>query len=107
MAASTAGGTSPVWSRSGDRLFFRQGRLLKAVSMVSQPRLEIGAPEVVLDGGWGLAQDLRESYYLATFDVLPDGRFLMVKRDPEAIPTRINVIFNWFEELNRLVPVTR
>ncbi len=31
----------------------------------------------------------------------------MVKNDPEAIPTRINVIFNWFEELNRLVPVTR
>ena len=38
---------------------------------------------------------------------MPDGRFLMVKNDSDAVPTRINVIFNWFEELNRLVPATR
>lgn len=32
------------------------------------------------------------------------GRFLMVKNDPDAVPTRINLIFNWLEELGRLVP---
>lgn len=42
---------------------------------------------------------------MVNYDVLPDGRFLMVKNEPEAIPTRIDVIFNWFEELNRLVPL--
>ena len=35
----------------------------------------------------------------------PDGkRFLMVRREPRSIPTRINVVFNWLKELERLVP---
>jgi Tol biopolymer transport system component len=106
VPVSTKGGTGPVWSRSGDRLFFRQGRLLMRVPVVSQPRLEVGRPEVVFDAGWELGQGTAHSYYQFDYDVLPDGRFLMVKNDPEAIPTRINVIFNWFEELNRLVPAT-
>jgi len=38
---------------------------------------------------------------------MPDGRLLMVRNEPDAVPTRINVIFNWFEELERLVPATR
>lgn len=29
----------------------------------------------------------------------------MVKSDPEAVPTRINVIFNWFETLRAKVPL--
>ena len=78
-----------------------------AAAVASQPRLEVGTPEVVFDSGWELGQDAASSYYQLNYDVLPDGRFLMVKNDPEAIPTRINVIFNWCEELNRLVPVTQ
>ena len=40
-----------------------------------------------------------------SFAVMPDGeRFLMVRYEPAAIPTRINVILNWLEELKRLVP---
>jgi len=40
------------------------------------------------------------------FEVMPDGEhFLMVRAEPEAVPTKIHVIFNWFEELNRLCPV--
>ena len=107
VPVSTSGGTGPVWSRSGDRLFFRQERLLMAVPIVSQPQLEVGTAQVVFEIGWDLGQDTGDSSSLANYDVLPDGRFLMVKNDPEAIPTRINVIFNWFEELNRLVPLAR
>ncbi len=29
----------------------------------------------------------------------------MIQRNPEAPLTRIHVVLNWFEELNRLVPV--
>jgi hypothetical protein len=107
VPVSTRGGTGPVWSRSGDRLFFRQGRLLMAAPIVSRPRLEVGTPEVVFDGGWELAQDTTTSYVTVNYDALPDGRFLMVRSDPAALQTRINVIFNWFEELNRLVPLER
>jgi len=29
----------------------------------------------------------------------------MVRREPKAIPDRINVVVNWYDELRRLVPV--
>ena len=36
------------------------------------------------------------------FDVSPDGsRFLMVRRDPGSVPTQLDVILNWFDELRR------
>ena len=38
------------------------------------------------------------------YDISPDGqRFLMIK-DVEGSTGQINVVLNWFEELNRLVP---
>jgi serine/threonine protein kinase len=61
-------------------------------------------PLAPLDGAWAL-DPLRLVPF--NYDVMPGGRFLMVEHDPAAVPTRINVIFNWFEELNRLVPPTR
>jgi hypothetical protein len=37
--------------------------------------------------------------------VAPDGRFLMVQQDgPGDARMRVNVVLNWFQELNRLVP---
>ena len=35
----------------------------------------------------------------ADYAVGPDGRFLIQLRDPRSIPTQINVVLNWFEEL--------
>ena len=43
-----------------------------------------------------------------TYDVSRDGqRFLMIKEDPRgrAAASQIQVVFNWFNELERLVPV--
>jgi hypothetical protein len=43
----------------------------------------------------------------ANSDVSPDGqRFLMLKPTSaqEAVPTQINVVLNWFEELRQRVP---
>jgi hypothetical protein len=52
---------------------------------------------VFIDGGWPLSS--------GEFAALPDGRLLIVKSDPEAVPTRINVIFNWFDVLKAKVPL--
>ena len=40
------------------------------------------------------------------FDVTADGqRFALIEPGPkELLPTEIHVVFNWFEELKRLVP---
>ena len=43
-----------------------------------------------------------------TYDVAPDGRFLMIKAptdDGSAPAEQIILVENWFEELKRLVPV--
>ena len=40
-----------------------------------------------------------------SYDVSSDGkRFLMIHRDPESAPRQLNLILNWFEELNHLLP---
>ena len=41
----------------------------------------------------------------AGYAVSPDGRRLLILRpDARAIPRQINVVLNWFEELNAKVP---
>ena len=49
---------------------------------------------------WRFQPDERGGEY----DVTPDGRqFVMVKRNQETF-TEVNVILNWVEELERMVP---
>jgi len=105
VAVSTAGGTSPVWSPSGDRLFFREGRRVMVARVTPGASLQVSVPEVAVDAGWALGQEISSSYYRVNYAVMPDGRFLMARNDPEAMPMRVNVIFNWFDELRAKVPV--
>ena len=37
-------------------------------------------------------------------DLAPDGRFLMIKVAPELAPRLVEVVLNWFDELDRLAP---
>ena len=60
--------------------------------------MELPNPRKLFDGGWELAS--------CCFDVMPDGEsFLMIRTAPEAIPTRIEIVLNWFDELERLAPL--
>ena len=104
---STNGGTRPRWSPKGQELFYiaLDGALMGA-------RVEAGG------GAWRAgppAKVLERRYYPGdgtgflgrTYDVAPDGRFLMLKE--EAVggytpPQHLEVVVNWFEELRRLVP---
>jgi hypothetical protein len=45
-----------------------------------------------------------EPGYFHDFDVSPDGqRFLFIRAEPGTRPTHVEVILNWFPELQRLV----
>ena len=59
-----------------------------------------GIPEVLFPDLYEGPDNSRSSY-----DVAPDGRFLMVKTPPELVPRQINIVLNWFEELKEQVPV--
>jgi hypothetical protein len=103
---STAGGSRPLWARSGRELFYLDGnRVLMAVPVRTTPSFSAGNPSKVFDTRYAVPQTGR------TYDVSPDGRrFLMIKesatsdQNANATPASMVVVLNWFEELKRLVP---
>jgi dipeptidyl aminopeptidase/acylaminoacyl peptidase len=98
MTVSTDGGTGPVWSRDGKELFYRAGDDLVSVEVLSTAPLKLGSRKKLLD------VSAYEPAYFHDFDVSADGkRFLFIRSEPDARPTRIDVILNWFPELGRLV----
>ena len=96
---STEGGRGPVWSSDGQEIVFRRfggGAQMMAVAVTTEPTFTIGTPEVLFE----------EPYYRSGgrhYDLAPDGRLLMIKE--HSATKNIHVVFNWFEELKRLVPV--
>jgi WD40 repeat protein len=114
LTVSTEGGNGPVWRLDGEELFYegQVGGVSKLVA-VSVRRdgdsLVLGRPVGLFDlrtpgptGAFDLYAPTQNAG--ASFDVLPDGRFVMV-REPDPTRTReIVVVQNWTEELKRLVP---
>jgi Tol biopolymer transport system component len=98
VQVSTGGGIEPAWSPAGERIFYREGSAMMAADVRQGPALSVSKPRRLFDGEWELPSG-------APFSVMPDGkRFLMVRFAPAAIPTRLDVIFNWFEELRKRAP---
>jgi serine/threonine protein kinase len=96
VVVSIDGGTVPIWSRDGNELFYVSGDAV----MVAPARP---------DGSFGSARKLFDrspyDFFWHSYDPAPDGkRLLMVRRDAASIPRQINVIVNWSEELDRLIP---
>ena len=102
VRASPNGGVEPIWSPSGDRLYYRSanGRRVFAVDVLGGDPLRFGSEELLFEGGfepgvkWG-----------SKWDIHPDGdRFLMLQAEYPDPPQGIRVVANWFDELERLVP---
>jgi serine/threonine-protein kinase len=97
--ASTNGGIEPVWSADGQELFYRLGNELLVVDVELESELALGPPRVLFQGSFSPTRVGPPNY-----DVSPDGtRFIMVEEN-DNLPTEVNVVLNWFEELKRLVP---
>ena len=97
VQVSTDGGAQPVWAPKGDRLFYREQNALLVLEMPTQSGPPVGGPRRLFDRGWQLPGAVG-------FGVMPDGRrFLIVHFAPEAIPTRLDVVFNWFADLRARV----
>ncbi|MFC1794880.1 protein kinase [Planctomycetota bacterium] len=96
---SIDGGYQPVWSQDGKELFYRSsGKKMVAATIETETQLRVIGHK-----------ELFEWRYLSciicqTYDVAPDGRFLMIQDPKESPLQRINVVLNWFDELKRLVP---
>jgi len=95
---SPNGGLEPIWSPDSRELFYLQGNKMMTVKIGADSEFRFERPEVLFEGNY--YHDYNPSY-----DVGPDGRFLMIQRgDQEPGQAQIHVVLNWFEELKRLVP---
>jgi hypothetical protein len=104
---STGGGTMPVWSRSGDELFYVSlTRALMRVPIRRSAGFSFAPPEKLFDWPYQVAVNPNNGH---TYDPSLDGsKFLVIKnpnRPDQAAPASITVVQNWFEELKGLVPV--
>ena len=94
---SSGGGEEPAWSRSGKELFYRSGGRVMAVTVSEFPEFTTGRPEVLFEGLFHYANFPTRSY-----DVGPDGRFVMVAEvEPEFATRRLGVMLNWSEVLKQ------
>jgi hypothetical protein len=99
---SNVGGVKPLWSRNGLELFYLglSGSMMLAPIDARVGEWHHGTPTKLLEDRYFDASPTR------SYDLSADGRrFLMIKEEGGNTPPSITVIFNWREELKRLVPV--
>lgn len=101
---SNAGGYDPVWRRAGGDLYYRSGKKMMVVAIVTAPALRASAPRVLWQGTYsdGAASSCgMPGVSSSNYDVTADGqRFLMVRDDDsEVFGTRVVVVLNWAAEL--------
>ncbi len=96
---STEGGSRPVWSKNGRELFYPVGEKIMVADIEAGAVLKIGKPRVLFEGRFW---DNAGHFYAIT----PNGtKFVMLKEnEQQSTATQINVVLNWFDELERRVP---
>ncbi len=103
-AISEGGGVSPVWSRSGRELFYRDADgALVAVRVETEPTFSRGGSTILF-----AASEYTLGGLHPMFDVAPgDQRFLMIRRidaGDEEPSGRLILVQNFVEELRARVP---
>ncbi len=98
LTISQDGGRYPLWDPGGPRLLYRAQAGMMSVAFEPGDTLVPGQAELLFSVT-GVLDGVTRSY-----DIHPaDQRFLFVKVEPGA-ESRLQVVLNWFEELQRLVP---
>jgi hypothetical protein len=85
----------------GRALYYAEGSRMMQVTVAMSPSFTAGTPEPLFEGA-EFVWDRPGNY-----EVLADNKtFVMVRRSRlGGAERRLRVVFGWFEELNRLVPI--
>lgn len=97
---SYGGGVEPLWSPNGREIFFRDDEKTYSVNVTIGPGVAFRTPKVLFEGRYILSAVGSQNY-----DVSVDGRFLMVSSGTADATAPLNVVTNWLQELDRLVPI--
>ncbi len=89
-------GSGPLWDPSGKQLYYRAGLRMLAVDVTAADSLKLGEPSTLFQGDY-----MYPDIWMRNGLIAPDGRFLLMKEqvDPNE-GKRIQVVVNWFSELN-------
>jgi eukaryotic-like serine/threonine-protein kinase len=110
------GGSNPMWSRDGKRLFYVPGPGPEAErGSVTFYSVEVFGTSTSFENGKATAMFSVDGLYVAgsgpgnVVDLSPDGKqFVTVlwppQPDGDSAQGQVNVVLNWTEELKRLVP---
>ena len=92
VRVSAEGGTEPIWSPDGDRLFYRLDRKLMVATVTRGATLTVTKREVAFEG------DFIASTPHANYDVGPGGReFVMIASVSGG--SRLVMVLNWFTDV--------
>lgn len=114
FVVSVDGGANPVWRHDGRELYFagRDGELAIMMAVAITPEgasLRLGKPEPLFNLNVAGPSGEPEVYGVGNnsgvgYDVLPDGRFVMVKRPEQGTAREIVLVRHWADALTELTP---
>ena len=87
---SIDGGLWPAWAPDGHELFYRSENWMMSARIATVPEFSAARPARLFNGSYLNG--------ISSYDVGHDGRFLMIRPEPQMV-TQLNVILNWSEEL--------
>ena len=102
---STGGGFYPKWSRNGKEIFYRttDSKIMVVIYTASGGSFHAEKPQL-----WSPGQFTDRGPGIYNFDLHPDGkRFAVLKTsstEQTAAVNKVNFIFNFFDELCRILP---
>jgi Tol biopolymer transport system component len=103
---STGGGINAVWSRARPELLYLapDGRIMAVPYTATSDAFQAEKPRV-----WSETRVQIRPLNGASFDLHPDGERAVMAPATEATagPTHVTMIFNFFDELRRMAPVTK
>ena len=101
---SSGGGTEPVWARDGTELFYRKGDQILVAEVETERTFSARTATVLFEGRY--EADRTPVGGNPNYDVSPDQQFVMVRRtgEGERESIQMNIVLNWYQELERLVP---
>jgi len=98
VAISSDGGREPLWSADGGELYYRNSKKVIAAKVESEPEFKVVNTQILFD----------DEYYSCalcrTYDIGPDGRFLMLYDPKDSSRPEIRVTVNWRQGLNPNLP---
>ncbi len=103
LQVSISGGSQPVWAPDGRDLYYRAGEGLLGVEVLSATPVKVGANRIVIDRS-PVEEGPVPGY--PSYDVARDGEhFLFLDSEPMPRVDSLEVVLNWFTDLERLVPI--